>query len=343
MKAAVFPGVGKPLSVEDLPDPTPGSEEVVLRVERCGICATDLHLTAHAMDIFPPGVVIGHESTGEIVAVGTQVEGLKVGDFVIPHPARGCGLCAECLTGFPFWCKDFRPNMGGFAEYMVSSSASCVIMPSKMPFEDAALVEPVSVGLRAIELAEMTVGQRVLVLGAGPIGLACIFWARRLGAGHIAVAATSRRREAMAFALGASSFHVMDDGFSESVENTLAGAPDLIVECVGAPGMIQIAIDLVRTRGTVMLLGVCLVSDSLMTFKALGKEVRLQFSNGASLHQFATAADVLSSGAVEPRAMLTETVSLEALPSTFESLRQPSHQCKVMVDPWASSRPQAPS
>jgi (R,R)-butanediol dehydrogenase/meso-butanediol dehydrogenase/diacetyl reductase len=337
MKAAVFPGVGQPLRVEDVPDPTPGPDEVVLRVQRCGICASDLHLTAQPIDLFPPGVIIGHELAGEIVAIGSKVEGLRVGDQVIPHPARGCGKCAHCLSGNPFWCKRFAPNMGGFAEYMLSSAASCIPMPSKMPFADAALVEPLSVGLRAIDVADMEAGQRVLVLGVGPIGLATIFWARRLGAGRIAAAASSRRRETMAFAHGASSFHVMDDGLGEAVVHSLGGEPDLVVECIGVEGMIGRSIDLVRPRGTVIALGLCLARDWLMPFTGLSKEVRLQWAQGSSLSQFATVADVLASGAVEPRAMVTDTVSLEALPAAFEALRRRTSQCKVLVDPWAGS------
>ncbi|MET0988595.1 MAG: zinc-binding dehydrogenase [Steroidobacteraceae bacterium] len=184
----------------------------------------------------------------------------------------------------------------------------------------------------------MSAGHRVLVLGAGPIGLAAVFWARRLGAGRIAVAASSRRREGIAHDVGATSFHVMDDGMGEALLRELGGEPDLVIECIGIPGMIERAIELVRPRGTVVILGLCLGHDSLMPFTALTKELRLQFAQGASLSQFGIVADALSSGAVEPRSMITDTISLEALPTAFEALRQRTSQCKVMVDPWRSTR-----
>ncbi|MET0988596.1 MAG: alcohol dehydrogenase catalytic domain-containing protein [Steroidobacteraceae bacterium] len=135
MKAAVFAGVGQPLRIEHVPDPQPGPDEVALRVERCGICASDLHLTSQPVDLFPPGAILGHELAGEIVAIGKRVAGLRVGDHVIPHPARGCGRCAECGSGHPFWCGQFAPNMGGYAEYMLSSASVCIPMPSNMPLQ----------------------------------------------------------------------------------------------------------------------------------------------------------------------------------------------------------------
>src|ERR1700749_2438786 len=104
MRAAVFVSPGKPLAVRCLPDPPPGPGEVVLRVERCGICSTDLHVTGTPEPLFPAGMVLGHEVGREVIAVGQGVDSLKLGGSVIPMTSRGCGQCVECLAGHQYFC-----------------------------------------------------------------------------------------------------------------------------------------------------------------------------------------------------------------------------------------------
>jgi (R,R)-butanediol dehydrogenase/meso-butanediol dehydrogenase/diacetyl reductase len=335
MKAAVFVGANKPLEIQNLPDPTPAQGEVVLKVEYCGICGTDLHFTEAHDYTYPVGFIAGHESGATVVEVGPGVERLKTGDKVVPHPNRGCGHCDNCIAGKPYWCESMSYNMGGYAQYMTSSAASCVKLPSTLSLADAALVEPLSVGLLGIEIVAPEPGAKVVVFGAGPIGLAAIYWARRLGASQIVAAAASRRREHIARAMGADYFHTFEDGFIDNVIEELGGRPDLVVECIGVPGMISKATDLVKRRGTVSVLGLCMAVDTIMPSTALLKEVKIQYAVGTSLEQFTRAANVLDAGHVEPRSMVTDTVSLDAMPAMFEALRQRSSQCKVLVKPWS--------
>src|SRR4051812_47093353 len=103
MRAAVFIKPGQPLEIQNIPDPTPGPDEVVLRIERCGICGTALHFTAGHELVYPPNFVAGHESGAEVVALGRDVDWLKVGDHVVPHPNQGCGKCADCTAGSPYF------------------------------------------------------------------------------------------------------------------------------------------------------------------------------------------------------------------------------------------------
>src|SRR5271169_3573863 len=114
MQAAVFKGVGTPLSIETRPDPVPGEGEIVLRVGRCGICGTDLSMTDGSSQTFPVDSIIGHEFSGEIVAIGVSVDRLKLGDRVTALPYTGCGKCATCLAGRPNFCTHFRGMIGGF-------------------------------------------------------------------------------------------------------------------------------------------------------------------------------------------------------------------------------------
>ena len=335
MKAAVFIEAGKPLVIQDLPDPTPGRGEVVLKIEYCGICGTDLHFTEAHDHTYPTGFVAGHESGATVVALGYGVENLKVGDHVAPHPNRGCGHCIECLSGKPYWCSQMSYNMGGYSQYMLSSAASCAKLPKTLSLADAALVEPLSVGLLGVEVAAIFPGAKIAVLGAGPIGLAAIYWAKTLGAGRVAAGAGSRRRADMALEMGADSFYVIDNDFVGNIIEDLGGRPDVVIECIGVPGMIDKACNLVKPRGTVSVLGLCMAADPIMLSAPLLKELKLQFAVGTSLHQFRTAANRLDSGHIEPRAMVTDTVSLADMPAAFEALRERSSQCKVLVSPWA--------
>lgn len=335
MKAAIFEAVGKPLMVKDIPDPIPGPGEIVVSVGRCGICGTDLHMTEGHGYTYPPGTIPGHEFAGEVVAIGKGVESLKIGDRVASLPMTGCGTCRACAEGVPFFCANgMRGLPGAFAQYALATARESVKLPSSLSLADGALIEPLAVGLHGVALAQMSPGARVLVLGAGPIGLGTVFWARRLGAGNIAVSASSRRREQLALAMGADTFLDPQEDLVAASMAALGGAPDVVFECVGLPGLIEQAVNSVRPRGTVTVLGCCSSPDTFTPAAALFKEVRLQFSNTYSVQQFEHVARVLDAGHVEPRLLITDTVSLSSLPETFEALRQRTTQCKVMVDPW---------
>jgi (R,R)-butanediol dehydrogenase/meso-butanediol dehydrogenase/diacetyl reductase len=335
MRAAVFQGAGKPLEIQTLTDPTPGEGQVVVKVERCGICGTDLHMTGdHTLGI-PAGYIPGHEIAGEVVAVGKHVSNLKIGDRVTTMPIMGCGKCASCLSHQPMWCTNpFGFHSGGFAEYLLGGARESVKLSGTISAQDGALVEPLSVGLHGVALAQLQPGAKVLVLGPGPIGLAVIFWARRLGAGKIVVTGSSRRREDFAMTMGASSFVVESEHSGADIERALGGAPDVVFECVGKPGILQQALDRVRPRGTVISLGYCTAPDSIIPAAAMIKEIRLQFSYTYGIRDFEYCIDTLASGAVQPAAMITDTVKLQDLPEFFETMRKPgSPACKVMVAP----------
>lgn len=336
MKAAVFKGAGKLLSLEEVPDPTPGPDELVLKVGRCGICGTDLHRTeGHPGETYPLGYVMGHEFAGDVVARGSAVKRIKIGDRVTALPFRGCGSCAACRAGDVFYCENgIRPMQGGFAEYVCVGARESIRLPAALSLADGALVEPLAVGHHAVELSGMEPGARVLVIGAGPIGLAAIYWARRHGAASILVLARSRRRESIAIAMGATRFMESGEAPTQETEAALGGAPDVVFEAVGLPGLIAQSINYARPRGTVVILGLCLAPDSFAPALAMRKEVRLLFSMAYGITSFRDSIDALEVGHVEPRAMITGTVSLDALPGAFESLRSPSHQCKLIVDPW---------
>lgn len=340
MRAAVFQGGGKPLVIEQVADPTPGPGQVVIRVGRCGICGSDLHMAQNHSFSFQPGDVPGHEFAGEVVALGAGTEHIKPGDRVAVMPFLSCGKCRACLAGAPAGCvtKQMLGSWGvkgGYAEYVVADARWCVQLPKSLGFDDGALVEPLAVALRAVQVSGLSAGDRVLVIGAGAIGIAAAYWARRSGAGRIAVSATSTRREAMARGVGADDFIVPepDRDIASLAGQALGGEADIVFDCAGAPGSLDMAVSAVRSGGLISAPGVCWSPDQFAPMMAMIKEVTLKFTFVYDLRQFEIAIGALDSGRVEPRAMITDVVSLDDVPQAFEGLKRRNPHCKVQIAP----------
>jgi threonine dehydrogenase-like Zn-dependent dehydrogenase len=323
--------------VETLPDPEPRAGEAVIRVQRCGVCGTDLHMTSGHGNDAPAGSVIGHEYCGEVVALGAGVDNLRVGQFVTAMPVAGCGQCEACLAGYPMACSQMQGMVGGFGEYMRIAAPSSLVLPQTLSLADGALVEPLAVGLRGVRLAVLRPGARVAVLGAGSIGLSVIYWARLLGAGRIVAISRSGRRADLATQMGANGFEALGEGETERVSAALGGMPEIVFECVGAVGMTQKAVDLVGPGGTVVSLGFCTSPDPILPSLATWKQVTMKFSFAYDLREFQHCADTLEAGHVEPRAMVSRVVGLEAFPDVFEALRAGSNETKIHVDPWSNA------
>ncbi|HTU13133.1 MAG TPA: alcohol dehydrogenase catalytic domain-containing protein [Allosphingosinicella sp.] len=333
MKAAVFQGLHRPLVSETMPDPVPEEGEVVIRVGRCGICGSDLHMTEDAAYGIAPGAILGHEFAGEVVALGRGTEGLATGDLVSVVPLRSCGRCETCLAGEPAWCANFGLQGGGYAEYALTRPNQCVKLPRSASLADGAIVEPLAVALHGVNLSGLSAGDRVLVLGAGPIGLAVAFWARRLGAGRVVVQDVADFQRDRALAMGASDFVVDRDHPVAASDRALGGKADIVFECVGIPGLIAQAVEQVRVKGTILLLGLCTRPDTFNSFAMLSKEIRLVTSAFFKRQEYEAALDALDAGAVEPRLLVTDTVPLDDVPIVFEGLKQRTHQCKVLIAP----------
>ena len=202
-RAAVFQEVGKPLSIERLPDLEPGEGQLLVRVHRCGICGSDLHMTQGHGYTVPAGSVLGHEFAGEVVEVGRGDSPFRKGDVVVAMPIMGCGKCGPCQTGEPAYCDNISYLAGGYAEYALVSAHTASWLPSRLSAADGALAEPLAVALHGMAVASVKPGDRVLIQGAGPIGLSALFWARRLGAGKVDVIEGAKPRAELAAKFGA--------------------------------------------------------------------------------------------------------------------------------------------
>jgi len=335
MKAAIFDTVGAPLRIGAVPDPTPGPNEVVLRIAACGICGSDLHITEDPVPFgIGAGFVLGHEFAGDIVALGSEVTNLRIGDRVAVVPMRGCGHCESCRRGDSARCAEMVLIGGGYAEYATVAARQCHILPDDVPLEDGALAEPLSVALHCIVRSGMKPGDRVAILGAGPIGLLVAFWARRMGASRVVVADIHDHQRERALALGATDFVLSGERLSENLADACRGAPDIVFECVGKRGLLGAAVAAVRLQGTVVGVGLCIGGDEWDPFVALSKEVNLLFS--VFFHQsneFGVALDALRGGPFAPQALITDRIDLSPVPQIFESLRRRTTQCKVLIQP----------
>lgn len=341
MKAAVFKAVGQPLQVETVPDPSPERSELVVKVGFCGICGTDLHATREGLTTACCGQILGHEFVGEVVEVGPQAEGgWQVGERVCAMPFIACGRCPACATGRFFECQDKKVSgvnaQGGFAEYVATGCRETLRLPDTLDLRSAALVEPLAVGIHAVRVAQVRAGSRVLIIGAGPIGLAAALWCRFFGVRDVVASELAPIRAELAKTMGATQVLHPDpaagaEGLLAQYLDVAGGPPDVIFECVGAPGLLQQCIEIAPYGGRIVPVGVCEQPDSIMPFFGLVKELNIQFAMAYNRDDFETCVAMLAEGRIDVSPMITDIVGLDELPGAFEALRTPGHQCKVLT------------
>ena len=290
-----------------------------------------MHLTSgHRWD-FPVGTVAGHEYSGEVVELGSKVTRYRKGDLITALPSTGCGHCEACYRGNLALCHHAPGVMGGFGEYIRVPTSVAIKLPGTLSLIDGALIEPLAVGLHGVRMSRIQPGDRVLVLGAGAVALCAIYWARRLGAGRIVAASRSQRRAAMVLDMGADAFVQYGDNEIGEVTEALGGAPNIVYECVGLPGLITKGIEHAAPFGQIVSLGFCTEPDALLPAMAGMKGVSLQFPVGYSLKDFQYVADVMDKGHADPKMLISSVVPLDELPTAFERLRGPNTDTKVQV------------
>jgi threonine dehydrogenase-like Zn-dependent dehydrogenase len=282
MRAACIRGRGQ-VEVARVPIPEPGPGEVRVAVEACGICGSDLHLF-HA-GFFPPGTVPGHEAAGRVDALGPGVSGsIATGMRVAVEPMRGCGRCTECQSGLYSICRESKLHgvhlPGGLAEAVVVPADRVHAVPDRLGPALSALAEPMAVVVHALLRGRLARGQRVLVLGAGSIGLLTIAAARQLGAGEVLVVARHPHQAALARALGAARVLAESEADPMALDGIGRETPiDLVVETVGGSAdTLRAAGAAVRPGGVVSVVGVFLAAPPIEPLSLMMKEVTLAWS-----------------------------------------------------------------
>ena len=335
MRAAVLQGKGEPLSVEDVADPAPADGQLLVRVGACGICGSDLHIADAAER---PGHVLGHEFAGEVVALGRSVTGWAEGERVAVFPLAGCGACSACLAGRPSRCRTWElvggSLPGAYAEYVAVAPRQAYRLPESVDARHGALVEPLAVALHAWDRTAAATGEAVLVLGGGPVGQAVALWARPFGASDVVVSDPVAHRRQLAERVGATAtLDPVAVDVREAFADLTGAPPKVVIECVGIPGMIQSAFDVVDADGRVTVVGMCIAPDQILPTTAMRKELATQFVLFYTEADFSLALRSLERGRIDPSPLLTDVVDLDGLPARFEALKHPTTECKVVVEP----------
>jgi len=327
--------------VRDVEPPRPEAGEALIKVRSCGICGSDLHYFHGGFP--PPPVCPGHEISGEVVALGAHVERVRVGDLVAVEPLIVCRECAYCRTGDYQLCPQFRVlgmmRDGGFAEYVCAPAYALFPLPPGVDDEVGALTEPLAVAVHAVRLAGVRLGDRVMVLGAGTIGLLAVAAARAAGAAEVWITARHPQQQAAATSLGAARGFTGAAGAAELAAAASEQPPDVVIETVGGSAdTINDAVQLVRPGGTVAILGIFTGMPALNALSMVVKEVRLigslTYGRGGARADFDVALHLLAAQPEAFRRLITHRFPLAEITRGFEcALDKHSGSLKVAIRP----------
>ena len=337
------------LDFADVDQPQPAASEVLLSVEACGICGSDVHGYDGSSGRRRPPIIMGHEAAGTIVAVGSEVRQWHPGDRVTFDSTVYCGSCPFCLRGqvnlcdrrevIGVSCIEYRRN-GAFAEYIAVPERILYRLPDGLSFVEASMVEAVSVALHAVAVSEFKSGETALVLGAGMIGNLIVQALRVAGASHILVADPDRTRLAAAQRSGANTAIHPDTATGEDtaafVLRHLSGGVDHVFEAVGIADTVKTAIASVRKGGTVTLVGNIASSVALPLQSVVTRQIRLQ-GTAASAGEYPRALDLLARGQIEVSALISAVEPLEHGADAFARLyRREPNLTKIVLTPKRS-------
>ncbi|MBR49654.1 MAG: hypothetical protein CL734_05490 [Chloroflexi bacterium] len=336
MQAAVYKSKQN-LVVEEIPTPEPKSDEVQIKISHSAICGTDVHV--YLYDIAPPNTVLGHEFTGEISKIGSEVTTFKVGDRVIgmggnPPPGQEAPLRRQEQYNYRLeGITNSRTR--GYAEYTVLKEWEPLKLPDNVSNLEGALAEPCAIVTRAVRLSNQKLGDTVAILGAGPIGLLCLQTAKAAGATKVIVSEPSKARRDIALALGADA--VVDpttqDPVKSIIELTDNNGPHVVYECAAAKPTLHDALNMVRKKGNVMLVALAWEEIPLLPVDWAGKEIHLNTTFGSEPYDFKVAVDLIASKKVilDPLLSETDTIKLEEIKEAFDSLIKPSNQIQMVI------------
>lgn len=340
MRAIVAHGA-KDLRLETVEPQSPGEGQVAIRLARGGICGSDLHYYNHGgfgSVVLKEPMILGHEVSGIVEAVGAGVSNVTTGQLVAVSPSRPCGRCGYCLKGQPNHCLHMRfygsampfPHIqGAFRELLIADSNQCVDATG-LTAAQAAMAEPLSVAIHAVKQAQSLVGKRVLVTGCGPIGLLCILAARRAGAREIIATDIEALPLSIAAKIGADkTFHPQKNQSELSAYTEEKGYFDALFECTGVQAALASAIAFMAPQGRIVQLG--LGGDMTLPMQAItAKELQL-IGSFRFHHEFAVAVEWMQAGLADVNPLITSALPLEKFAEAFSAANDKSQSIKVQI------------
>jgi threonine dehydrogenase-like Zn-dependent dehydrogenase len=350
MKAAVIRGPAD-IRVETVETPTIRDNEILVKVAACGICGSDLHFYKKGPTVIPKGrTIIGHEWSGEVVEVGSAVQGVRLGSRVTGYGIQMCNVCEACRQGMVLQC----PSFGGIGYGLDGSLAEYLVVPNPMPgiilfelpdemgWEEAAVIEPMTISWYAVDQAQIQPDSTLVVLGAGAIGLGVIQIAKLQGAATVIVSEPSAKRLALARKLGADI--TIDPRVTDPVEAvkeaTSGNMADAVIECSGAPnafcqglGMLRPAPGMLRRPGTMIQVALferdIHISPKLMEELTTGN-LMIRGNSGAVWDK---AFEAVCQGKLNTKALITHEFRLDEIKQAFEMQLNTEEAIKVVVKP----------
>jgi L-iditol 2-dehydrogenase len=321
------------LTLEEREQPTPNADEVLVRMRSVGICGSDVHYYEHGRIgdyVVDSSLILGHESAGEVVAVGENVDDSRVGERVTLEPGVPCRRCEHCARGEYNLCPDVTfmatpPDDGAFAEYVAWPADFAYTLPDGVTLDEGALVEPLSVGVHVARRAEVGLGDTVLVTGCGPIGLLTMEAVRAAGATEVVVSDVVPEKLAFAEERGADlAIDVSENDLAAAVDDATDGrGVDVVVEASGAPPAVQGAFDAVRRGGSVVLVGLAPDADvPLDTNEIIDNELDV-FGSFRYRNTYPAALDLLADGAVDVEGIVDFEATLGEVDSAFQRAQAP--------------------
>lgn len=336
MKAAVIQK-DFTLDIQDHPTPVPGPEEILIKVAYCGICGSDVHFLESKL--MPPGTILGHEVSGHIVKTGNNVKNWKEGDKVVVLPFNPCMTCESCKKGDTHHCREglvrsygIGANPGAFSDYMLVHPPMLFKVPEGLDMKTASLTEPMAVSFHGINISGYKKGEPALVMGAGPIGLFCIYALKMAGAGDIFVSEPDSFRAEKAEAAGADKvFNPKQDNIRDDMVNLAGKPPGYIFECAGTASSMQEASGMVGQQGHIIMLGIHQGNVSIFPLLWFAKEIRVSFSFGYSKREFEDCLNLLGDNIVAHDVVVSSVLPLARINDGFNLLKEPGHS-KILVD-----------
>jgi len=338
VRAVVLEGK-KQLTVKEVPTPQADGNKVLIKIERCGICGSDIHFWDMGDRV---GLIMGHEFGGTVVDPGSR-EDLKVGDRVTALPLNPCGKCPACQKGKWNACMPalkVSPGLypaapGAYSEYFLSHPAMVRKLADHVSFDEAAMLEPAAVTLRAVRVIDVQPGDTVLVAGGGIIGLLAAAWAKAAGASYIALTEANPLRGENALKMGDvdAYFDARDEQVVPKLMQASGGGFDKFIECVGVAPSVNTGLAALKNGGDCLLAGVSYVPLAISTILMTIKELNIKATLGY-VDEFDLALKMITNGKIELTRFISGYVGLDGVQDSFDKLTSGKYgDVKILIDP----------
>ncbi|GAB4563533.1 MAG: alcohol dehydrogenase catalytic domain-containing protein [Anaerolineae bacterium] len=336
MKAAYYSG-DRQITIGTCAPREPGPDEVQIEVAYCGICGTDLHIFHGLMDrrVRIPQV-IGHEMSGRVHAVGSNVQGLHVGDPVTVMPLDPCGNCPACKAGHSHICYNLKflgiDTPGAFQSLWTVPGHAVIRLPDSLSLKHAALIEPLAVACHDVRLGEVKAGDYVVIIGAGPIGTLIALVAATRGA-RVVVADINPYRVALAQELGLQAVNSKETDLVDLVNRETEGAgADVVFEVSGSAAGARMMTDLLRTRGLAVVVAIFGQAPQVDLFRMFWRELRMRGVRVYEREDFQHAIELACSGQLPLDRLITSVRPLEQLQVGLEQMEQGGDNMKILIE-----------